>query len=680
MKLKLGVLQKRAVRSNLYGFWSRLSSVLAVLLAVAALLSPVRADSGLLSLSQDVAPNGGRVVLDLNFTSSAPPQTQPAGLQWALAFAAGSVANISVAPGAGAIAAGKSIACYQASGTYSCVAAGLNSNSMLTGLLAKMTVTFAPAYKGLVSFGVSNTGGVTADGTALSVSGKGAAIIVYGLTSLVCSPATVSSASSTNCTVGMSPAAPGGGAKIFLSSNSPALVVPSAVIMPAGATTAIFAAHTGHVSAKRSATVTATYSGSSQSTRVAIGSGRSHPRMLSCGQATLTAGNSTACTLTLSGEDEAGEFIVSGSPNIKVPPLITTRPGQRSVRIQVSADALSPRQTASVTVQDEIFSVSQAIDVVSSAAPVLTLPGRRFVRFGQALEFMVAATDPSGLASVLTAGKIPNGAIFDPASGRFTWTPDASQAGQFDVAFTATNSAAASASGHVLIEVGSGRPLIRDLRNGASQEPAGCSPGAVATLTGNWLSAHDQAGGDSGRGSMQLAGARVIVNGKAAPMLAVSPERIDFLCPADQPGTQLSILVENDVGSTSAVQTVMQPLTPGIFARDRSGKGQGQVTFSGSSLLAASRTYEGIGQPAQAGDVLTIMATGIDPSAVLPLVRIGDMVVSARSVAAMPRQAGVYGVEIVVPPGIPEADAVPLTILPSAPGSAASNTVTIAIE
>jgi uncharacterized protein (TIGR03437 family) len=679
MLLKLGGLQKRAFRSNLHVSRSRMASVLPVLSTLAALFSPLRAD-GLLALSQDIAPQGGRVVLNLNFTSSATPQTQPAGLQWALAFTAGSVANISVAPGAGAIAAGKSIACYQASGTYSCVATGLNSNTMPAGLLAKMTVTFAPAYEGLVSFGVSNTQGVTADGMAVPVSGKGAAIIVYGLTSLVCSPATLSRASSTNCTVTMSPAAPSGGAKIFLASNSPMLVVPSAVIMPAGATTAIFSAQTSNVSVKRSATITATYSGSSQRTTVAIGSARSHPRMFSCNQPTLAAGGSTGCTLELSGESEGGEFSVTGGPNLKVPPVIANRPGQRLVRFQVSAGALSSRQTTSITVHDEISSLTQAIDILPSSAPVLTLPGRRSARIGEPVEFTVAATDPSGSQSMLMAGELPKGASFDSLSGRFAWMPDPSQAGPFDLAFTATNSAAASATGHVLIEVGSGRPLIKAIRNAASQEPGGCSPGAAATLTGSWLSAHEQTAADASGSSTQLAGARVIVNDVVVPVLAASPERIDFVCPTAEAGTRLRFAVENDAGRTAVLQTVMQPPTPAIFSRDGSGSGQGLVTFSGTSLLAASRTHEAIGQPAQAGDVLTITGTGLDPAAAPPQVQIGDIVVSARSVTAIPGQAGVYGVEILVPPGLPESDAVPLTILSSSPGRARSNTVTLAIE
>jgi uncharacterized protein (TIGR03437 family) len=672
-------LQNDAVQSNLYLYWSRLASLLAALLIVAAFPWPLLADSGVLALSQDVAPIAGRVVLDLNFTSNAAQATSPAGLEWELAFNARSVANISVAPGAGAIAAGKSVACYQANGTYSCLATGLNSNSMLSGLIAQMTVTFAPSYDGLVSFGVTNTQGVTATGTAVPISGKGATVVVYGLTSLVCSPTTVPSGSFTNCTVAMSPAAPSGGAKIFLASNSPMLVVPTAVIMPAGTTSAIFSAHTGHISMKRSATVTASYSGSSQSTTLSLGSSRTHPRMLSCGQPTLAAGNSTACTLALSGEDEAGEFTISGGPNIKVPPVIAARPGQRLVRFQASAGALSPRQTASITVHDGTFSLSQAIDVLPSSAPVLTLPGHRFARFGQAVEFTVAAADPSGLPSILMAANIPKGASFDAASGRFAWTPDPSQAGQFDITFTATNSAAVPATGHVLIEVGSGRPFISAIRNAASQEPAGCSPGAVATLTGSWLSAHEQTGGDASGASMQLAGARVTVNNVDVPILAASAERIDFLCPEAQPGARLSISVETEDGR-AAIQTMMQPPAPGILSRDRSGSGQGLVTFSGTSLLAASRTHEAVGQPAQAGDALTIIATGMDPAATPPLVRIGDIVVGASSVAAIPGQAGIYGVEILVPPGLAEGDTVPLTILPSTPGGARSNTVTIAIE
>jgi hypothetical protein len=46
----------------------------------------------------------------------------------------------------------------------------------------------------------------------------------------------------------------------------------------------------------------------------------------------------------------------------------------------------------------------------------------------------------------------------------------------------------------------------------------------------------------------------------------------------------------------------------------------------------------------------------------------------------MSGQAGIFPVEIPVPPGIPEGDTIPLRILPSSQATSASNAVTIAIE
>jgi len=679
MELNLSRQRNHTVQSHFHTLWSRLASLSLAILVAATLPSPLRADSGLLALSLGSSSKGGRVVLDLSFSSTAAPQTQPVGLEWALAFDARSVANISVSPGVGAIAAGKSIACYFAVGNYTCVAAGLNSNPIPNGLIAQMTVTFSPPYAGLVSFGVRDTLGVTAAGATVPIGGTGSNVIVYRLTSLACSPAAIPSASVTNCTVTMSPAAPKGGARVWLASNSPLLVVPGAVNMPAGATTASFSAHTGNIFVSRSAAITATYSGNSQSTTVSL-SGRFHPQTISCNPNTVTAGTGTTCKLALSGDGQAGQLTVSGGPNLRAPATIALRPGEASLRFQVFAEALSPKQTSSITVQHGDVSLSQAIDILPSPAPVLSIPRRRTAVFGQAVEFTVAAADPEGLSTILMAAGLPKGAAFDAASGRFAWTPDASQAGQFDIVFTAANSAAASATGHVLIEVGAGKPRITAVRNAASQDLAGCSPGAVATLTGSWLSTGERTGADASAASMQLSGSRVSVNDVDVPVLAVSPERIDFLCPQAEPGTRLSISVENEAGKSLAVQSVMQPPRAGIFSRDRSGSGQGVVTFAGVSELAASRTHEGIGQPAQPGDLLTVLTTGLDPTGPPPLLRIGDIVIAARAVTPVPGQAGLYGVEILVPPGLPAGDAVPLTVLPSAPTGPASNTVTLAIE
>jgi hypothetical protein len=99
---------------------------------------------------------------------------------------------------------------------------------------------------------------------------------------------------------------------------------------------------------------------------------------------------------------------------------------------------------------------------------------------------------------MLTALDLPKGASFDSSAGRFAWTPDASQAGRWEIAFTATSSSAASATGHMLIEVGSGKPFISSVRNAAGQDSTGSSPGAPATLTRSWLSAGQATASDPG--------------------------------------------------------------------------------------------------------------------------------------------------------------------------------------
>ena len=128
-------------------------------------------------------------------------------------------------------------------------------------------------------------------------------------------------------------------------------------------------------------------------------------------------------------------------------------------------------------------------DVLPSSALVLTLAASS-PEWGNPSLSRLPRADSSGSPPILRAGNIPKAASFDPTSGRFSWTPDASQAGQFDLVFTATNSAAASATPHVLIEVGSGRPLINDIRNaqpgtsGLSAWISACAAREKSTRTG----------------------------------------------------------------------------------------------------------------------------------------------------------------------------------------------------
>src|ERR1700693_2178714 len=77
-----------------------------------------------LALSSGTAVSNGRVALSLSLSSPAGSETS--AVEWTLTYPPANVASISVSPGAAATAAGKTLNCYGASGTYTCVASAMN--------------------------------------------------------------------------------------------------------------------------------------------------------------------------------------------------------------------------------------------------------------------------------------------------------------------------------------------------------------------------------------------------------------------------------------------------------------------------------------------------------------------------------------------------------------------------
>ncbi|NBO63667.1 MAG: tandem-95 repeat protein, partial [Acidobacteria bacterium] len=81
--------------------------------------------------------------------------------------------------------------------------------------------------------------------------------------------------------------------------------------------------------------------------------------------------------------------------------------------------------------------------VTPNRAPSLTVPGPRTVKTGEELSFNVTASDPDDSQALsLTASETPTGASFnqiDRTTGRFSWTPAASQTGTFNVKLRVTD-------------------------------------------------------------------------------------------------------------------------------------------------------------------------------------------------------------------------------------------------
>ncbi|HTP87921.1 MAG TPA: putative Ig domain-containing protein [Candidatus Acidoferrales bacterium] len=471
---------------------------------------------------------------------------------------------------------------------------------------------------------------------------------------------------------------------VSLQADSSRVQLPAQVQIPAGEQTVQFVANVLSSDQDAQVQIAANVQGAVLTTALAVAGIR--PTALACSALTIQAGSSITCLIRLNSPNIpqiARLGLTTSNPSLEVPALITSRPRQTELSFKLVATPAASQQPSSVTVQIGSTSVSALVIVIPSVNPVLTLPAQQLTAFGNQVAFTFSALDPGGLPLVLSAANLPSGAVFDPNTGNFSWTPDQTQQGSFDVTFTATNSAGASANGDVVILVDAGKPVITDVRNAASQDmTAACSPGGVASLTGRWLASGDLPASDPTGASMQLGGSQVSINGSSVPVLYATAARLDFVCPTVDPGTTLSISVQAANGNTDPVQTTVQSLAPGLYSLDGSGQGQGLVTLSGTSLLAATRAYNVLGQPAEPGDSIALLATGLGSASVLPVVTIGGITVTADSVQAVAGAAGLVQVIVKVPLGVAPGDAVPVVMQMTAPDGSVvqSNTVALAIE
>ncbi len=118
-------------------------------------------------------------------------------------------------------------------------------------------------------------------------------------------------------------------------------------------------------------------------------------------------------------------------------------------------------------------------------APVLQSIGDREVEWNQLLAFTVAAVD-SDSADVLTysAAPLPTGAVFDHATGTFSWTPAAGDEGDYQVVFSVTDNGSPRGTDQetVMISVyapGSTPAGASDTDEGTSSGSSGCFMGTL---------------------------------------------------------------------------------------------------------------------------------------------------------------------------------------------------------
>ena len=158
-----------------------------------------------LSLSSATSGPGSTVYLNLSLTASG---TSPAGLEWTFTYPSSQISVNSVTVGPAATTAGKTLSCAPpSSGSITCLLTGLNTNTMASGVAAIIQLAVSTNAV-TTAINVTNTVGVDATGTGLTVSGTGGIIIVPTISSVTCNPVNLNANAASSCTVILSSAAP----------------------------------------------------------------------------------------------------------------------------------------------------------------------------------------------------------------------------------------------------------------------------------------------------------------------------------------------------------------------------------------------------------------------------------------------------------------------------------------
>jgi uncharacterized protein (TIGR03437 family) len=178
-----------------------------------------------------------------------------------------------------------------------------------------------------------------------------------------------------------------------------------------------------------------------------------------------------------------------------------------------------------------------------------------------------------------------------------------------------------------------------------------------------------------------LGGAQVIVGGVPAPLVYVSPGQINFQVPCEMPLNGSVTMTVNNSGAASTAQSVtLAPYAPGVFTYARTSASTDPIIVHVDNLLVTP------GNPAKAGEILVVWATGVgnlsqlpatgaaspsSPPATavnLPTVTVGGAAVSVQFAGLTPGSVGLVQINIQLPSTLPAGSSLPLLVIfPGAP-------------
>ncbi|MBW4028833.1 MAG: hypothetical protein HIU93_15810 [Acidobacteria bacterium] len=368
---------------------------------------------------------GGTTQINLSLTSVS--GAAPSALQFKLGYAATSVANVSLAPGAAAGSAGKTLDCVtESAGLISCLLYGINSNVLSNGVVATVGVQLALSPGSTVPLQLSEIAATDDSGEAISSTGSSGSIAVNSVTptlsSVLCTPSALISAGNVRCGVTLS-GVTSSPMTVTLKSNDSLVQVPQSITVAANASGAQFVAAARPFTQVASAVLTASANGVTKSTRlqllvVVTESVSGNLGVTSGGsRATVTLGTSSGKVLQTVGSQQNGNYAFTG-----------VAPGTAVVTPTEAGVTFSPLSRV-VTVGNANLAGTNFVSQVNGSTGTITVDAKVSADQEAARNVVVVrslsthATDELLLALISTDQTSSSRVVVDEVTGAgLTWT------------------------------------------------------------------------------------------------------------------------------------------------------------------------------------------------------------------------------------------------------------------
>jgi len=227
--------------------------------------------------------------------------------------------------------------------------------------------------------------------------------------------------------------------------------------------------------------------------------------------------------------------------------------------------------------------------------------------------------------------------------------------------------------------------------NAASSAP-GSAPNTFLSIYGPNLASTSRnwATKDFVNGALltSLDGVSVMINGKPAYIAYVSPTQVNVLAPKDTTTGPVPVVVTNNGLASASVNVQLADVAPSCFLF----KGNAIAAFHSDNITAVGAAGVVTGSaPAKPGEIIVIYGTGFGPTN--PAYADGQLITTALPTASTPTVsfggtngvvafagltgAGLYQINVTVPPGTPDGD-IPVVVQIQGVSSPASAIITVA--